>query len=84
MHGRRAWKAIGERLQGQCYLSRNDQGCKIRTRKQRTDIGKYCFVNRIIKLWYKLSAEALMTVRCKSHIVRKQDGKVIILISVEE
>jgi hypothetical protein len=31
-----------------CYLSREDHNRKIRTRKQRTDIGKYFFVNRTI------------------------------------
>jgi hypothetical protein len=33
------------------YLSRGDHGEKIRSRKQRTDIGKYSFVNRTIQLW---------------------------------
>jgi hypothetical protein len=49
--GERAWISIGDRLQGLCYLSRDDHDRKIRARKQRTDIGKYCFVNRAIKLW---------------------------------
>jgi hypothetical protein len=59
--GERAWKAIGERLQGPCYLSRDDHDRKIRSRKQRTDIGKYSFVNRTVKLWNNLPAEALVT-----------------------
>ena len=46
--GGRAWKAIGDRLLKPCYLSRDDHSGKIRTRKQRTDVGKYCFVNRTI------------------------------------
>jgi hypothetical protein len=70
--GERAWKAIGERLQGPCYLSRDDHDRIIRTRKQRTDIGKYSFVNRTIKLWNNLPAEALVTFRCKPHIFRKR------------
>ena len=37
--GERTWKAIGDRLKGPCYLSRDDHGGKIRARKQRTDIG---------------------------------------------
>jgi hypothetical protein len=42
-----AWKAICYRLQRECYLSRvNDK--KIRSRKQRADIGKYSSVNMII------------------------------------
>jgi len=48
--GERAWKSIGDRLKGPCYLSRDDHDGKIRARKQRTDIGKYSFVNRTIKL----------------------------------
>jgi len=54
-----AWKSIGERLKGPCYLSRDDHNRKIRARKQRTDIGKYSFVNRTIKLWNQLPAKAL-------------------------
>jgi hypothetical protein len=57
--GERAWNYIWDRLQGTWYLSRDDHNRKIRVRKQRTDIGKYCFVNRTIKLWNQLPAEAL-------------------------
>jgi hypothetical protein len=32
--GERAWKAVGDRLQTPCYLSRGDHGKKIRSRKQ--------------------------------------------------
>jgi hypothetical protein len=46
--GERAWKTIGDRLQVPSYLSRVDHHWKIRARKQRTDIGKYSFVNRSI------------------------------------
>jgi hypothetical protein len=42
------WKAIGDRLQKPNYLSRVDHERKIRDRRQRTDIGKYSFVNRTI------------------------------------
>jgi hypothetical protein len=45
----RAWKAIGNRFLKPCYLSRGDHNRKIRTRKKRTDVGKYSFVNRNIK-----------------------------------
>jgi hypothetical protein len=44
-----AWKAIGDRVLKPCYLSREDHNKKIRTRKQRTDVGKHSFVNRTIK-----------------------------------
>jgi hypothetical protein len=43
--------AIGNRLLKPCYLSRDDHNWKIRTRKQRTDVGKYSFVNRTIRSW---------------------------------
>jgi len=54
-----AWKATGERLQGSCHLSREDQD-----RKQRTDIGKHSFLHRTIKLWNQLPVEVLATVPC--------------------
>jgi hypothetical protein len=41
-----AWKSKGDRLKRKCYLSRNDHDHKIRARKQRTDIGKYSFIQR--------------------------------------
>jgi hypothetical protein len=65
--GERAWKAIGDTVQGPCYLSRDFHDWKIRARKKRTDIGKYLFVNSFIKLWNQLPAEALTTVPCRSH-----------------
>jgi hypothetical protein len=46
-----AWKAVGNRLLKLCYLSRDDHIRKIRTRKQRPDVGIYSFVNRTIKSW---------------------------------
>jgi hypothetical protein len=46
--GERAWKVIGDRLQRPNYLSSIDRDWKIRNRRQRTDIGKYSFVNRTI------------------------------------
>ena len=73
-----AWKAVGDRLQGPCYLSRDGHDRKIRARKQRTGIGRYCFVNRTIKLWNQLPIEALATFPCKSHIFRMRFRKVII------
>ena len=65
----RAWKAIRYRLRRYCYLSRVDHVRKIRDRKQRTDIGKYFFVNRTIRSWNQL--EALGTFHCKPKIFRK-------------
>jgi hypothetical protein len=51
----RAWKAIADRLQAPSYLSRADHNWKIRAKKQRTDVGKYSFVNRTITDWNQLS-----------------------------
>jgi hypothetical protein len=76
--GEWAWKSTGDRLEGPCYLSRDDHDCKIRVRKQRTDIGRYSFVNRSVKLWNQLPAEALVTFPWKSHISRKRVRKVIV------
>jgi hypothetical protein len=60
--GRPAWKVIGDSLLKPCYLSRDDQIRKIRSRKQRTDVGKYSFVNLAIKVWSRLRAGVLHTV----------------------
>ena len=73
----RAWKSIGDRLKGPCYLSRNDHNHKIRARKQRTNISKYSLVNGTIKLRNQLPAEVLAIFPCKSHIFRKRVRKVI-------
>jgi hypothetical protein len=51
---------------------------QIRDRKQRKDIGKYSFVNRTIKNWNQLPAEALGTFSCKSRFFRKTVGKAVI------
>jgi hypothetical protein len=55
--GNRAWKAIEDRLLRPHYLSREDHNRKIRSRKQRTDIGKFSFVNRTIISWNQLPAD---------------------------
>ena len=64
--GERAWKAIGDRLQRPHYLSRVDHERKIRSRRQRTDIGKYSFVNR-----NQLPAEVLGTLPCKLNTLKR-------------
>jgi len=79
--GDRAWKAIGDRLQWPHYLSRLDHEQKIRSRRQRTDIGKYSFVNRIIQHWNQLPAEVLGTLPCKPITFKKRARKVIIKVS---
>src|SRR5215510_1426295 len=62
--GKRAWRAIEDRLQRPHYLSRVDHERKIRSRRQRTDIWKYSFVNRTIQDWNQLPAEVLGTLPC--------------------
>jgi hypothetical protein len=73
--GERAWRSIGDRLQGPCYQSRDDQARKIRIRKQRRVIGKYSFVNRTNKLWNQLPTEVLATFPRKSILLEKSLGK---------
>jgi len=76
--GERAWKATGERLQKPHYLSRVDHERKIRSRRQRMDIGKYYFVNRTIQHWNQLPAEVLGTLPCKPITFKKRVRKAII------
>jgi hypothetical protein len=60
------------------YLSRVDHERKIRSRRQRTDIGKYSFVNRTIQHWNQLPAEVLGILSCKTITFKKRIRKVII------
>jgi hypothetical protein len=75
--GGRTWKATGDRLRSTWYLSRVDHDRKIRGRKQRTDIGKYSFVNRTIQLWNQIPADALGTLSCKPSNFRERIRKAI-------
>jgi len=59
IHGGRDWKANGDRLLNPCCLSRDDHNRKIRTRKQRTDVGKYSYGKGSIKSWNQLPANFL-------------------------
>jgi hypothetical protein len=79
--GERAWKAIGDRLQWPNYLSRVDHERKIRKKRQRTDIGKYSFENRTIRLWNRLPADILGTLPCKPNTFRKRVRKVINVVN---
>jgi len=76
--GERSWKVICDRLRRPCYLSRVDHVRKIRDTKQRTDNGKYSFVNMTIKNWNQLPAEALGTFPSKPKIFRKRVRKATI------
>ena len=70
--GECAWKSIGDRLERSHYLSRVDHERKIRNRRQRTDIGKYSFVNRTVQQWNQLTAEVLGILRCKPITFKKE------------
>ena len=76
-NGERSWKAISDRLRRPYYLNRVEHVRKVRDRKQRTDIGKYSFVNRTIKNWNQ-TAEALGTVRCNTKTFRNRVRRAII------
>jgi len=67
---------IGDRLQAPSYISRVDHYWKIRTRKQRTEIGKYSFVNRSITDWNHLPEGVIGTSQGKKHIFKTGIRKV--------
>jgi hypothetical protein len=79
--GEWSWKAIGDRLQGPYNLSRVDHERKIRSSRQKTDIGKYSFVNRTIQAWNQLPAEVLGTLPCKLNTLKKRVRKAITVVS---
>jgi hypothetical protein len=79
--GERAWKFIGDILQRPNYLSRIDRDWKIKNRRQRTEIGKFSFVNRTIRLWNRLPAEILGTLPCKPRAFIKRVRKVINVVN---
>jgi hypothetical protein len=60
-----------------CYLGRDDHAWKIRTRKQRTDVGKYYFVNGAIRSWNQLPAGVLAPFPCKLGTFRKRVREVV-------
>jgi len=76
--GERAWKPIGDRLQRPHYLSRVHHERKIWSRRQRTGIEKYYFVNRTIQHWNQLPAVVFGILPCKPITFKKRVRKVII------
>jgi hypothetical protein len=74
--GDRAWKAMSERMQKPCYLSRVDHDRKM-SRKQKTDVGKYSFVNKTIRFWNQFTADALGTLSCKPNNFMEKVREVI-------
>jgi len=75
--GRQAWKVIGNRLLKPCYLSRGNHNWKIRTRKQRIDVGKFSFINRTINSCNQLPASLLASFPCKLNTFRKRVKNVV-------
>jgi len=63
------------------YVNMAKNVWKIRSRRQRTDIGKYSFVNRTIQDWNQLPAEVLGTLPCKLKTLKKRVRKAIIEVS---
>ena len=72
--GEWAWKAVRDMLRRAYYLSRDVHVRKIRDRKQRTDKGKYSFVNRIHN-WKQLPKDALGIFFCQPKILGLELGK---------
>jgi len=68
---------MGDRLLKPRYLSREDHNQQIRTRKQRTDVGKYSFVNKTIKSWNQLPAGLVASFPCKLNTSRKRVRNVV-------
>jgi hypothetical protein len=66
---------------GKSWVDGVDHVRKIRNRRQRTDIGKYSFVNRTIRLWNRLPAEILETFPYKPNTFRKRVRKVINVVN---
>ena len=77
-NGDRAWKEIRNRLHAPSYLSRVDHNWKIRTRKQRTDTGKYSFVNRSSADWNQLPTGVIGTYHDNTHKFKTRVRKMLI------
>jgi hypothetical protein len=75
-NGEREWKDIENKLQAPYYRSRVDHCWKMKSRKIRTDVGKFFFVNRTIADWNWLLEGAIGTSLVKTHIFRKRVKKV--------
>jgi hypothetical protein len=75
-NGERAWKDMGDRLQTLYYQSRVDHCWKIRSRKIRTGVGKFSFVNRTIADLNRLPEGAIGTSIVKMNVFRKRVRKV--------
>jgi len=76
-NGDRACKEIRDRLHAPSYLSKVDHNWKIRARKQRTDTGKYSFVNRSIADWNQLPTGVIGTVHGNTHKFKTRVRKML-------
>jgi hypothetical protein len=76
-NGERAWKDIADRLLEPLYLSRDDHHCKVRAIKQRSDVGKFSFVNRTIADWNKLPEVIFAFPPAKVHAFSKRVKKAV-------
>jgi len=65
---------IGKR---DCNLRRDDHNWKIRNSKQKTNVGKYSFVNRTLKSWNQVPAGLLASFLRKLNTFKKRVKKVI-------
>jgi hypothetical protein len=72
-----AWKATVDSHLKRCYLSMEDHNWKIVTMEQRTDVGKYLFVNPTIKIPNQLPAGLLTSFHCKLNTFRKRVRNVV-------
>lgn len=70
--GGSAWQEIRGRLDKPDYFNRFDHKYKIRTRIQRTDVGKFSFVNRTIVDWNDLPATVFEPFPCSARGFRKK------------
>jgi hypothetical protein len=66
-----------KRLLKPCYLIREDHNQKIRTRKNRTNVGKYSLVNRTIKCWNQIPAVLRASSSSKLNNYRKRVKNVV-------
>ena len=67
IYWRKSVERYKRRLQVPSYLSRADHNWKIRNGIQRTDIGKYSFVNRSIAYWNQLPKGAIGIAHGNAH-----------------
>ncbi|KAJ4438086.1 hypothetical protein ANN_14025 [Periplaneta americana] len=70
--GEPAWREIKNRLQPPNYFSRNDHSYKLRERRQRTDTGKFSFLNRTIRDWNALPADLLKALPTTKNVFKNR------------